>query len=106
MSSIRKPVAPHTTSKAEPIYGNDVNWMSKAACKGMDVNMFFSPDGVNIPSEVRTLCDACPVNTQCYVYAERYYIDDGTFGGLSPSQRRNKRKTHGRLSKKFNKLVS
>jgi len=90
-------------SLAKPI--TDTKWMRKAACHGMDVNMFFPTDGVNLPDSVRAICNSCPVKMNCFIYAESNYIDHGTFGGMSAGERKDKRKTHGRTSSRFEKYV-
>ena len=100
MSSVLK-----NTENFDPIYGSDVEWMSDAACLGMDVNMFFPTEGQNISSEVKALCNSCKVKTDCYIYAEQYYIDHGTFGGMSAQQRKDSRRITGRTSARFKGTV-
>ena len=87
----------------EPI--TDTKWMAKAACHGMDVNIFFPTDGVNLSNSVKDICNRCPVKVNCFVYAESNFIDHGTFGGMSAGQRKDKRKTHGRTSARFQRYV-
>lgn len=85
-----------------------IAWMSDAACKGLDVNMFFdtySTTSTNVSPEVKAMCDSCSVKWECYVYAEENHLDYGVFGGLSASQRSNRRKTTGRTSRGFGRIA-
>lgn len=76
--SVRKPsVQPVPIPKPTGPKG----WMEKAACRGMDVNLFFPPAGTNISQEIRDICGSCPVRPECFDYATRNNIDIGIFGG-------------------------
>lgn len=79
----------------------DIEWMNKAACLGMDINKFFPEFGEEVSQDVKLICSACPVSKDCYIFAERHYIDEGVFGGLSPRQRESRRKKTGRTSDSF-----
>jgi WhiB family redox-sensing transcriptional regulator len=93
------------TENFDPIYASDIEWMSDAACLGMDVNMFFPTEGQNLSPEVKALCNSCTVRVNCYIYAEQHYIDHGTFGGMSAQQRKESRRTTGRTSPRFQEIV-
>lgn len=87
--------------------GEDVKWVDEAACKGVDVSLFFPEDGQNISKEIREMCNGCPVKMDCYIYAEQNHLDNfGVFGGYSPKQRSDLRKVKGRASRKFQQLVA
>jgi WhiB family redox-sensing transcriptional regulator len=85
---------------------SDINWMNKAACREMDISLFFPSDGMNLSKEVREVCNSCPVKVHCYIYAEKNYLDYGAFGGMSAKERHEKRKIQGRNSHKFKKIAS
>jgi len=68
-----------------------LNWRDKAACKGMDVNLFFPKpvrDGVapNYDPIVRETCGSCPVSQECYAEAKKNR-NDGFWGNTTPTQR-------------------
>jgi len=71
----------------------NVRWMQRAACKGLDTDLFFPDTGVN-HARLKKLCAACPVRQQCLQYAVENGMDDGLWGGLSPRQRRPLRKKY------------
>lgn len=98
-------MTPYSYIKPE-IYEGDIRWMSKAACQGMNVSLFFPSDGVNVSKEIREVCNTCPVKINCFVYAEKNYLDYGAFGGMSARQRHDSRTTQGRNSRKFQSLIS
>jgi len=90
----------------DPIFGKDVDWMSDAACLGMDVDLFFPEDGKAMGEVAKKTCNSCSVKTDCYIFAEQHFIDHGIFGGMSPYQRQTQRRVSGRSSKKFKEIVS
>jgi len=72
----------------------NVQWMSKAKCKGReDINFF--PDKGQVPTEARRFCADCPVKTQCIDYAVVNNISDGVWGGTTPRERRVLRRQRG-----------
>ena len=79
--------------------------MDRAACKGMDIDLFFPNSFVEMSDKTKETCGRCEVKNQCYVYAEKYYIDDGVFGGLTPRQRESRRTKTGRTSANFGKIA-
>lgn len=60
------------------------SWREKAACKGMDTNLFFpEPTGSSYQTrETKKICDNCSVQNECLDYSvtvmERYGIWGGT----------------------------
>jgi WhiB family redox-sensing transcriptional regulator len=69
---------------------NTTGWMDKAACKGMDPEIFF-PFTVAESRKARGVCIGCIVRRECMEYA----IDDpyifGVWGGLTEKERRRAR---------------
>jgi WhiB family transcriptional regulator, redox-sensing transcriptional regulator len=71
-------------------------WIHRAACKGMDTNIFFPDRGENAKVELaKQTCASCPVQQECREYGEmeRY----GFWGGTS-TRTRSKART-GRVTR-------
>jgi hypothetical protein len=62
------------------------DWMVDAACRGLDVNLFFPAQG-GPTREIRAVCDGCPVRVECRDYAVASGEGDGFWGGLSGNER-------------------
>jgi len=64
-------------------------WWRAAACRGMDVALFFPTDG-NKTARAKRVCAACPVRSEC-LHAELAapvgFRPDGVFGGTAPWER-------------------
>jgi len=66
-------------------------WRIKAACRGMDVNLFFPEAGVHISQirAIRAICESCSVKVECLESTLYSDMDlHGFFGGKSPRERR------------------
>lgn len=69
-------------------------WHATAACRGLDVEMFFSPERERGPtraareSTAKAVCARCPVLTQCRAHALTTREPYGVWGGLTAEQRR------------------
>jgi WhiB family redox-sensing transcriptional regulator len=67
------------------------DWKAEAACRGMDVNLFFpepSRNGRTIYSKkVRETCASCPVRQKCYTFAKTN-LERGYWGGFGETERR------------------
>jgi WhiB family redox-sensing transcriptional regulator len=71
----------------------DQTWRHRAACFGLDVNLFF-PDKGQVPQEIKAICEACPVKAECLEYAlsvPQTADLTGIFAGTSARQRRKMR---------------
>ena len=69
----------------------DRSWVSEAACKGVDVNVFHPVRGVGMHEDqslATRYCAECPVKQSCLEYAVKGLIKVGIWGGLSSKQRR------------------
>lgn len=72
-----------------------------AACRGLDVDVFFpmgrpgSPGFERRAASARAVCAGCPVRARCLAFALAAGLDDGIFGGLDPAQRRAVRRFEG-----------
>lgn len=66
-------------------------WRQQAACRGTDVNVFFpekGPKSVIHAGQSKVYCMQCSVRFECLKFAVDNFIKVGTYGGLSPSDRR------------------
>jgi len=61
-------------------------WMSLAACKGKDTQIFFPRGGFGAQSAAR-ICVNCPVVNDCLEYALDNEIYNGVWGGKSERER-------------------
>jgi WhiB family redox-sensing transcriptional regulator len=67
--------------------GLGFGWREDAACKGMDVDMFYPERGKN-GREAIAVCAGCIVVKDCLHYALSNGIKYGIWGGKSERQRR------------------
>lgn len=80
------------------------DWQRHAACRDMNQEMFFHPDGERDPSRsrrvasARAVCTTCPVLEQCRSWAHAVQEPYGIWGGESEDERRaalrRERSTH------------
>jgi WhiB family redox-sensing transcriptional regulator len=68
-----------------------LSWMDRAACKGLPVGAFFSPNG-SVTPQARAACNACGVRAECLGYALENDDRFGVWGGLSEAERRRVRR--------------
>lgn len=68
------------------------DWLGQAACKGMDINLFFPEEGHSVAPEARAACERCPVTAECLEWAIKYE-QHGYFGKMSAQQRHRERAT-------------
>lgn len=74
-----------------PFVRKDETWKQRAACAGLDTNLFF-PVQKRQYTEARLICGRCPVRLECLDYARRTGPrQPGMFGGLSPEERHMRR---------------
>ena len=62
-------------------------WMQRAACRGLDVELFYSPD-VETAREAVRVCRACPVRRECLETAILSEEQFGVWGGTLERPRR------------------
>ena len=72
-------------------------WQDHAACKGHpEPDRFFPPlSRYTVPQDLRALCNACPVQRDCYEYAEERR-EIGIWAGLSVDERKDLRRREQR----------
>lgn len=61
-------------------------WQDWAACKGMNPDVFYPPDGVG-EAFAKKFCRSCPVREQCLEYALVRREKDGIWGGMTTKER-------------------
>ena len=78
----------------------DRSFMNKAACKGMDPELFMPVRGENLKIRAaKKVCQFCPVQTECAEYGLQLatmYDTHGIFGGLTRSERETILRERGR----------
>ncbi len=81
-------------------------WQYEGACRTLDTEMFFHPDGERGPSrrnraaEAKRICAGCPVMMECRIHSFRAKEPYGVWGGLTEEERRKllRDMTMGRLT--------
>ena len=72
---------------------NNWDWQVKAACRGMNVELFFNPDFLrgrpkrDHEAAAKAVCATCPVIAQCLERALKVGEPDGVWGGLTARER-------------------
>lgn len=63
-------------------------WHRRAACLGMDTNLFFPENGRY--EQVLPVCVGCVVRLECLLFAVSVEPDlHGMFGGMTPAERQD-----------------
>jgi len=62
-------------------------WRSKAACQGLDPDIFYPLDDDD-GDEAKAVCDVCPVREACLEHALGYREKEGVWGGATERERR------------------
>jgi WhiB family transcriptional regulator, redox-sensing transcriptional regulator len=70
----------------------DQTWKDRAACKGLDVTIFYPERGAN-PNRAQPICGECPVQQQCQDFAIDNDEQHGIWGGVALRKRRKIAKT-------------
>ena len=87
------------TNKTMPFTGS---WTSRAACRGMDTEMFFPADGERPPerdtreAKAKQVCARCPVRSECLEESLARPDKHGVFGGLNEQERKNELRRRSR----------
>jgi WhiB family transcriptional regulator, redox-sensing transcriptional regulator len=66
---------------------DDSSWFGDAACRGTDVEIFYSDDP-GATSQALQLCRSCPVREPCLRTAMQEREFDGVWGGVPEAHRR------------------
>lgn len=65
-------------------------WRDRAACRGMDPNLFFPERGERV-DRLRAICAACDVRAECLTFALEQRVTFGFWGAKTEHQRRRLR---------------
>lgn len=65
----------------------DDSWQDRAACRGTDVEIFYSDEPVTVRTAL-ALCRRCEVRAACYEHAMSMREAFGVWGGTPEEQRR------------------
>lgn len=79
-----------TTPDIADLLGDPQPWMQDAACTRTDPDLFFPGTGMST-YRAKAVCRACPVVTECLMYAMSQPHMDGVWGGMSERARRDLR---------------
>ncbi len=77
-----------------PPSGNGWDWQRRAACRMLDSEWFFHPDGERGSARRRRseraqrICRGCPVREQCLRHALQVEEEFGVWGGMDETERR------------------
>jgi len=69
------------------------DWQLEAACRGMDSEVFFHPDGqrgaarAERERRAKEICASCPVMQQCREHSLKVREPYGVWGGLTEDER-------------------
>jgi WhiB family transcriptional regulator, redox-sensing transcriptional regulator len=69
------------------------SWRLHAACRGVDTDLFYSPEGERglartaREQAAKAICATCPVKAPCAAYALQHRERYGVWGGLAESER-------------------
>lgn len=81
-------------------------WQYKGACRNMDTEVFFHPEGERGGTRRRraeaakAICATCPVINECREYALAAHEPYGVWGGMSEEERRDYLQQHRRLERR------
>lgn len=77
------------------------HFYKRAACRGLNPEIFFVEEGAGGTNNAIRICKECPVRMECLLHAAAAREIDGIWGGVSPRARRpgNIEKTIKRILK-------
>ena len=84
-------------AKLPALRADDWEWHLSAACRGLDVNMFFNPENERglskrrRESEAKAVCAGCSVLSRCLEWSLAVREPHGVWGGRSPTEREGMR---------------
>ena len=80
------------------------DWQRLGACVGMDLTVFYHPDGekgrarTKRINEAKKVCEPCPVIEQCRTFALDTKEPYGVWGGLSENEREQIHSGSGKIT--------
>jgi WhiB family redox-sensing transcriptional regulator len=82
-----------SVSRSHPTRGNNEPWIDRAACAGLDPDLFFGFESETKEerkareAKAKGICDGCPVAADCLEFALATRQKYGIWGGLDDSER-------------------
>ena len=82
------------------------SWMKYAACRGLDIRLFFGREGERHTEktarelEAKTVCGDCPIRHRCLDFALSNDEKAGVWGGLGEDERASERRRRQRRAAK------
>ena len=70
------------------LVGTRAQCISKAACRGLDPELFF-PEPGGATKHIKKICLSCPVSLECLEHAIVHKENFGIWGGTSVAKRQN-----------------
>ena len=90
---ISTPALEVVASAVEPAGQDMASWRDRAACQGLDPNLFFPDEGSYVGVErAKQTCGTCPVAWECLSYAVYTNQTEGIWGGTTRGERRRYRR--------------
>jgi len=81
---------------ARTTWDEDIDWQTRAACRGADANLFFAPtqtetkeERIEREAQAKSVCAQCPVREQCLTFALTTRESHGIWGGMTETERRH-----------------
>lgn len=76
-----------------PDHRGDEAWRQRAACKGLDPNLFFpagerNEEDVERTRQAKAICGCCPMRSACLEFALAGHEQWGIWGGTTAVERR------------------
>ncbi len=80
---------PATRRSAEKVLSMSATWRKRAACRGIDVDVFYpvTEDDADA-AEAKAICATCPVRETCLEHALAHREREGIWGGATERERR------------------
>jgi WhiB family redox-sensing transcriptional regulator len=67
----------------------NATWRKRAACRGVDVEIFFPETDDDVEVEAaKAVCERCPVRQACLEHALAHREREGVWGGATERERR------------------
>ena len=77
----------------------ELRWQDRAACLGMDPDLFFPERGAST-REAKSICRSCPVRVDCLEFALANGEKFGIWGGMSERERRRIRRARAQAARR------
>jgi WhiB family redox-sensing transcriptional regulator len=66
----------------------NMSWRKKAACHGLDPEIFYPDEDAEDLGPAKEICGGCPVQEACLEHALTWREKDGIWGGCTERERR------------------